>query len=204
MHTARSRLVEQVICSMQIVVHSRHVRNASYVRHRQIGPACPKSANIGCQLMFRSLGRRILPRQGISASALVTLQSLRLCYISDRKMRQGRKPMKLKSALFGLAALGGLAAAGTAPAMPVAPLSPASNIEKAAAVCGPNGCVQTAPVYPYGYVLNVRPYPYSTRIIHDRRYRSVRTGCLTIGYDPLPYRFGSASVWAPPYRYLCR
>ena len=109
--------------------------------------------------------------------------------------------MKLKSALFGLAAL---AAAGTASAMPLAPPSPASNVEKAAAVCGPNGCVQTAPDYPYGYVLYVRPYPLYTRSIYDRRYRSVRTGCLRIGYDPLPYRFGSASVRAPPYRYFCR
>jgi len=116
----------------------------------------------------------------------------------------GRKPMKLKSALFGLAALGGLAAAETASAMPLAPLSPASNLEKAAAVCGPNGCVQTAPVYPYGYVLYIRPYPNYTRIVHDRRYRSVRTGCLRIGYDPLPYRFGSASVRAPPFRFFCR
>ena len=112
--------------------------------------------------------------------------------------------MKLKSALFGLAALGGLAAAGAASAMPLAPLSPASNVEKAATVCGPNGCVQTDPVYPFGYVFYVRPYPHYTRIIHDRRYRSVRTGCLTIGYDPLPYRFGSSSVWGPPYRYYWR
>ena len=43
-----------------------------------------------------------------------------------------------------------------------------------------------------------------TRIIHHRRYRSVRTAYLTIGYDPLPYRFGSASVWAGPYRYYWR
>jgi hypothetical protein len=107
--------------------------------------------------------------------------------------------MKLKSALFGLAALGGLAAAGAASAMPLAQLSPASN-----GCSGPNGCVQTAPVYPYGYVLYVRPYPYYTRSVHDRRYRSVRTGCLRIGYDPLPYRFGSASVRAPPFRFFCR
>jgi hypothetical protein len=40
-----------------------------------------------------------------------------------------------------------------------------------------------------------------TRITHHRRYRSVRTAYLTIGYDPLPYRFGSTSVCAPPYRY---
>jgi hypothetical protein len=42
-----------------------------------------------------------------------------------------------------------------------------------------------------------------TRVIHHRRYRSVRTAYL-IGYDPLPYRFGSASVWARPYRYFWR
>jgi hypothetical protein len=106
--------------------------------------------------------------------------------------------MKLKSALFGLAALGGLASAGTASAMPLAPLSSASNVEKVAVVCGPYGCVQTAPVYPYGYVSYVRPYPY-----YPRRYLSVRTGCLRIGYDPLPYRFGSASVRAPPVRFFC-
>jgi len=103
--------------------------------------------------------------------------------------------MKLKSAFFGLAALGGLATAGTASAMPLTPLSPASSVEKAAEVCGPNGCVQTDPVYPYGYVLYVRTYPYYAGIIHDRRYRSVR--------NPLPYRFGSASVRARPYRYIC-
>jgi hypothetical protein len=43
-----------------------------------------------------------------------------------------------------------------------------------------------------------------TRITHHRRYRSVRTAYLTIGYDPLPYRFGSTSVCAPPYRYYWR
>ncbi|MBP1297484.1 hypothetical protein ACVL91_009750 [Bradyrhizobium elkanii] len=60
--------------------------------------------------------------------------------------------MKLKFALVGLAAFGCLAAAGTASAMPVAPLSPASNVESVAVVCGPNGCVRTAPVYRgYGY-----------------------------------------------------
>jgi hypothetical protein len=40
-----------------------------------------------------------------------------------------------------------------------------------------------------------------TRIIYHRRYR---TAYLTIGYDPLPYRFGSATVWGPPYRYYWR
>ena len=60
--------------------------------------------------------------------------------------------MKLKFALLGLAALGGLAAAGSASAMPLAPLSAASNVENAAVVCGPRGCVRTAPVYRgYGY-----------------------------------------------------
>jgi hypothetical protein len=41
-----------------------------------------------------------------------------------------------------------------------------------------------------------------TRYNH-RRYRSVRTAYL-IGYDPLPYRFGSATVWERPYRYYLR
>ena len=53
--------------------------------------------------------------------------------------------MKLKFALVGLAALGSLAAAGTASAMPLAPLSLASNVESVALVCGPNGCIRTAP-----------------------------------------------------------
>ena len=38
-----------------------------------------------------------------------------------------------------------------------------------------------------------------TRIIHHRQYRSVRTAYLTIGYDPLPYRFG---YFPQPYRYF--
>ena len=42
-----------------------------------------------------------------------------------------------------------------------------------------------------------------TRIIHHRRYWGVRTAYL-IGYDPLPYRFGTATVWGPPYRYYWR
>ena len=37
-----------------------------------------------------------------------------------------------------------------------------------------------------------------TRIIHHGRYRNIRTAYLTIGYDPLPYRFGYFPV---PYRY---
>jgi hypothetical protein len=39
-----------------------------------------------------------------------------------------------------------------------------------------------------------------TRIVHHRRYRTL----YLIGYDPLPYRFGSATVWARPYRYYWR
>jgi len=53
--------------------------------------------------------------------------------------------MKLKFALVGLVSLGSLAAAGTASAMPLAPLSLASNVESIALVCGPNGCIRTAP-----------------------------------------------------------
>jgi len=61
--------------------------------------------------------------------------------------------MKLKFALVGLLALGGAAlTAGTASAMPLAPLGQASNVESVALVCGPNGCIRTAPrVYGYGY-----------------------------------------------------
>ncbi|MGF6340467.1 hypothetical protein ABIB82_007707 [Bradyrhizobium sp. i1.8.4] len=67
--------------------------------------------------------------------------------------------MKLKFALVGLAALGSLAAGGTASAMPAAPLSAASNVENVAVVCGPRGCVRTAPAYRrYGY--GVRRYGY--------------------------------------------
>jgi hypothetical protein len=61
--------------------------------------------------------------------------------------------MKLKFALVGLIALGGAAlTAGTASSMPLAPLGQASNVESVALVCGPNGCIRTAPrVYGYGY-----------------------------------------------------
>ena len=41
-----------------------------------------------------------------------------------------------------------------------------------------------------------------TSVVHYGRYR-VRTAYL-IGYDPLPYRYGSTSVWARPYRYYWR
>ncbi len=67
--------------------------------------------------------------------------------------------MKLKFALVGLAALGSVAAGEPASALPFGPLSPASNVENVAVVCGPRGCVRTAPVYRrYGY--GVRRYGY--------------------------------------------
>ena len=70
--------------------------------------------------------------------------------------------MKLKFALVGLIALGGPAlTAGTASAMPLAPLSPLANVESVALVCGPNGCIRTAPrVYGYGVR---RGYGYGVR-----------------------------------------
>jgi hypothetical protein len=40
-----------------------------------------------------------------------------------------------------------------------------------------------------------------TRIGHRWRYR---IAYLRIGYDPLPYRFGSTFVWQRPYRYYWR
>jgi len=59
--------------------------------------------------------------------------------------------MKLKFALVALVAFGGTAlAAGTASAMPLAVLGGTSNVENVAVVCGPNGCIRTAPVYRYG------------------------------------------------------
>ena len=69
--------------------------------------------------------------------------------------------MKLRFALAGLVALSGAAlSVGIASAMPLAPLeqSQASNVENVALVCGPRGCVHTAPVYRYGY--GVRRYGY--------------------------------------------
>jgi hypothetical protein len=61
--------------------------------------------------------------------------------------------MKLKFALVGLIALSGAAfTASAASAMPLAPLGQTSNVESVALVCGPNGCVRTAPAYRgYGY-----------------------------------------------------
>ena len=40
------------------------------------------------------------------------------------------------------------------------------------------------------------------RVVRYRHYR-IRTAYL-IGYDPLPYRFGSTLVWERPYRYYRR
>ena len=83
--------------------------------------------------------------------------------------------MKLRLALVGLVALGGAAlTAGMASAMPLAPLgqSQASNAESVALVCGPNGCIRTAPVYRrYGY--GVRRYGYGVRrgYAYHRGYR---------------------------------
>ncbi len=83
--------------------------------------------------------------------------------------------MKLRLALVGLVALGGAAlTAGMASAMPLAPLgqSQTSNIESVAVVCGPNGCIRTAPVYRrYGY--GVRRYGYGVRrgYAYHRGYR---------------------------------
>ena len=70
--------------------------------------------------------------------------------------------MKLKFALVGLLALGGAAlTAGAASAMTLAPLGQPSNVESVALVCGPNGCIRTAPrVYGYGVR---RGYGYGVR-----------------------------------------
>jgi hypothetical protein len=65
--------------------------------------------------------------------------------------------MKFKLALVGLVALSGAAlTAGTASAMPLAPLGQASSVERVTLVCGPNGCVRTAPRYGYGVGYGVR------------------------------------------------
>jgi hypothetical protein len=85
-----------------------------------------------------------------------------VCYIQIPQ----EETMKLRLALVGLIALGGAAlTAATASAMPLAPLgqSPASNVESVALVCGPNGCIRTAPrVYGYGYGVR-RGYGYGVR-----------------------------------------
>jgi hypothetical protein len=69
--------------------------------------------------------------------------------------------MKLRFALIALAALGGATmSAGTASAMPLAPLGQfqASDVESVALVCGPRGCVRTAPAYRRGGYVVRRPY----------------------------------------------
>lgn len=73
--------------------------------------------------------------------------------------------MKLQFALAGLIALGGAAlTTGTASAMPLAPLSAIANVENVAVVCGPNGCIRTAPVYRgYGYGVRRGGYAYGVR-----------------------------------------
>jgi hypothetical protein len=79
--------------------------------------------------------------------------------------------MKLRLALVGLVALGGAAlTAGTASAVPLAPLGhpQALNVERVALVCGPNGCIRTAPVYRYGGY-GVRRYGYVRRGYGYRR-----------------------------------
>jgi hypothetical protein len=70
--------------------------------------------------------------------------------------------MKLKLALVGLIILGSAAlSVGMASAMPLAPFlqSQSSGAENVALVCGPNGCIRTAPVYRYGGY-GVRRYGY--------------------------------------------
>ena len=79
--------------------------------------------------------------------------------------------MKLRFALVGLVALSGAAlSAETASAMPRAPFgqSQTSDVENAALVCGPNGCIRTAPVYRYGGY-GVRRYGYVRRGYGYRR-----------------------------------
>ena len=81
--------------------------------------------------------------------------------------------MKLRFALVGLAALSGAAlCAETASAMPLAPLahSQASNVEDVALVCGPNGCIRTAPVYRYGGYGVRRGYGYGYHGGYRRAY----------------------------------
>src|SRR4051812_227135 len=96
--------------------------------------------------------------------------------------------MKVKFALVGLVALGGAAlTAGTASAMPIAPLSPIANVETVALVCGPNGCVRTAPRV-YGGVYGVRRgYGYG-----------VRRGGFSLRYCPGGRRRGSKEKGVGP------
>jgi hypothetical protein len=84
-----------------------------------------------------------------------------------RCIRSLEETMKLRFALAALVALGGAAlTAGAASAMPVAPLgqSTLGNVESVALVCGPNGCIRTAPVYRgYGYGVRRGGYAYGVR-----------------------------------------
>jgi hypothetical protein len=81
--------------------------------------------------------------------------------------------MKLRFALVGLVALSGAAlSAETASAMPRAPFgqSQTSDVENAALVCGPNGCIRTAPgVRRYGY--GARRYGVRRGYAYHRGYR---------------------------------
>jgi hypothetical protein len=87
--------------------------------------------------------------------------------------------MKLRFALAGLIALSGAAlSAGTASAMQLARFgqSQTSNVEKAAVVCGPNGCIHAAPAYRYGvrrHGYGVHRYGYGVRrgYAYHRGYR---------------------------------
>jgi hypothetical protein len=70
--------------------------------------------------------------------------------------------MRLKLALVGLIALGSATLTmGFASAMPIVPFlqSPSSGVENVALVCGPRGCIRTAPIYGYGGY-GVRRYGY--------------------------------------------
>lgn len=43
--------------------------------------------------------------------------------------------------------------------------------------------------------------PRTARVVHSRHYYYRVRSAYLIGYDVLPYRFGSTFVWEPPYRY---
>ena len=84
--------------------------------------------------------------------------------------------MKLKFALVGFVALGSATlVTGTVSAMPLAALgqSMVSDVENVAVVCGPNGCIRTAPVYRYGGygVRRYGGYGYRRGYAYHRGYR---------------------------------
>ena len=100
--------------------------------------------------------------------------------------------MKLRFALVGLVALSGAAlTTEMASAMPLAPLgqSQTSNVESVALVCGPNGCIRTAPVYRYGY--GVRRYGYG---VHRYGYGVRRSYAYHRGYRRFKFKEGA---WTP-------